>query len=95
MASRSPGLVHLNADAGADCNGGSVQSRRSMEGKPVMDRVEFEHADNDEVERDNIVQEPRDDQNKDAGDNGDNRRYMGGGDDHDFSCRFLGEIGWG
>jgi hypothetical protein len=72
----------------------AFKGRRSMEAEPVMDGIEFEHADNDEVERDDIVQQARDNEDKNACDNGDKRRDMGGGDDHDFPLGFA-VIEWG
>jgi hypothetical protein len=50
----------------------------------VMDVVEADEADKDEIDGDNVVEKSRHDQDQDAGNDGDNRRDMGSGDDHDF-----------
>jgi hypothetical protein len=69
----------------------AFQSRTSMPAEPVVDGVELYQADENEVDGDNVIQQARDEQNEYPGDNGDERRDMGGGDDHDFSW-VLGNI---
>src|SRR5579863_139416 len=49
----------------------------------VVDGVEPDQALDDEIDRNNNIEEPRDDQNEDAGNEGDDRRQFGSGDDHD------------
>jgi hypothetical protein len=61
-----------------------LPGENSMPHDPVMDRVELDEADEDQIDRDNVVQEPRHDENEQAGDDGNDRRDMGGGNDHDF-----------
>ena len=56
---------------------------------PVVDAIEPRQSDNNEIDRDDEVQQPRHDQNEDAGNKGDKRRDMFGGDDHGFSYRFC------
>ena len=65
-----------------------------MPREPVMDGIELYDADENEIDGDNIIEQPRDDQNEYPGNDGDERRDMGGGDDHDFP-RCLRTIDWG
>src|SRR5271170_3031379 len=51
---------------------------------PVVDAIEPRQSDNNEIDRNDEVQQPRHDQNEDAGNKGDKRRDMFGGDDHGF-----------
>src|ERR1700733_6387626 len=51
---------------------------------PVVDAIEPHQTDNDEIDRDDEVQQPRHDQNEDAGNKSDKRSDMFGGDDHGF-----------
>ena len=51
----------------------------------MIDAIEPHQSDDNEIDRDDEVQQPRHDQNEDAGDKGDKRRDMGGGDDHGFA----------
>jgi hypothetical protein len=74
----------LNADAGAECNADAG----SMPVDEMMHVVETDQADEDEIDGDDVVEQPRHDQNQDAGDDGDKRRDMGSGDDHDFPSSF-------
>jgi hypothetical protein len=73
----------LNADAGGECNAGAG-AFALMPVDEVMDVIEADEADKDEIDGDNVVEKPRHDQDQDAGNDGDNRRDMGSGDDHDF-----------
>jgi hypothetical protein len=73
----------LNADAGGECNVG-INAFALMPVDEVMDVVEADEADKDEIDGDNVVEQPRHDQDQDAGNDGDKRRDMGSGDDHDF-----------
>jgi hypothetical protein len=61
----------------------------------VMDVVEAHQADEDEIDGDDIVEEPRHDQDQDAGNDSDKRRDMGSSDDHDFVLLGFARIGWG
>ena len=49
----------------------------------MMDAVELDHADENEIDRDDVVEQPRHDQNQDAGKDGDPRCEVCSGDDHD------------
>jgi hypothetical protein len=50
----------------------------------MMDVVETDQTDENEIDGDDVVEQPRHDQNQDAGNDGDKRREMSTGDDHDF-----------
>jgi hypothetical protein len=63
----------------------ATPERRSMPVDEMMDAIEPDQADEDEIDRDDIVEEPRHDQDQYAGNDGDERRDMGSGDDHGFS----------
>jgi hypothetical protein len=58
---------------------------------PVMDRVELNEAGKNQIDGDDVVEEPRDDQNQYPGEDGDKRRDMGSGDDHGF----IPSVCWG
>jgi hypothetical protein len=58
----------------------------------VMDVVEADEANENQIDGDDVVEEPRHDQNQDAGNKRDKRRDMGSGDDHDLSFYVFG--GW-
>jgi hypothetical protein len=47
-----------------------------------MNAVEAYEADENEIDGDDEVQQPGHDQDQDAGDEGDGRREIGGGDEH-------------
>src|ERR1700728_1080497 len=51
----------------------------------MIDAVKSHQSDNDQINSDDIVQKPRQDQDQDAGDKGNERRNMGGSNDHGFS----------
>jgi hypothetical protein len=55
----------------------------------VMDGIEPGQSDDNEIDRDNDIEKPRHDQDQNAGDECDNRRDMGGGDNHWISYRFC------
>ena len=57
---------------------------RLMPVDEMMNAVEFDHADKNEINGDDVVEQPRHDQNQDAGKDGDPRSKMRSGDDHDF-----------
>jgi hypothetical protein len=69
----------------------ATPASNSMEGDPMVDGVELHEADENQINGDDVVQEPRDKENKDSRNNGDKRRDMGGGDDHGFASGVLGE----
>jgi hypothetical protein len=48
----------------------------------MMDGIEPDQSDDNEINRDNNVQKPGHDQDENSGDQGDQRRDMGGGEDH-------------
>jgi hypothetical protein len=50
----------------------------------MMNAVEPNDTDDDQIDGDNDVEKPRHDQNENAGNERDNGRDFGGGDDHDF-----------
>jgi hypothetical protein len=56
----------------------------------MVDVIETDQTDKNEVDGDDVIEEPRHDQNQNAGNDGDKRRDMGSGDDHDFSFSVLG-----
>jgi hypothetical protein len=58
---------------------------------PVMDRVELNEAGENQIDGDDVVEQPRYDQNQDPGKDGDKRRDMGSGDDHGF----FPSVRWG
>jgi hypothetical protein len=58
---------------------GSVETRLVDE---VVDRVEADQADDDEIEGNDEVQQPWNDQDQNAGDQRDNRRDVSDGEDH-------------
>jgi hypothetical protein len=60
----------------------------------MVDVVEPDQADEDQIERDDIVEEPRHDQNQYAGNEGDKRRDVSGGDNHEFSLGFVNFLGF-
>ena len=49
----------------------------------MMDAVELDHADENEIDGDDVVEQPRHDQNQDTRKDGDPRSEMCSGDDHD------------
>ena len=51
----------------------------------MMDAVEFDRADENEIDRDDVVEQPRHDQNQDTGKDGDPRSEMCSGDNHDLN----------
>ncbi len=51
----------------------------------MIDGIEPDQSDDNEVDRDDIAQQSRHDQDEDAGEEGDKRRDVGRGDDHGFS----------
>jgi hypothetical protein len=62
----------------------AMPTQRLMKVDPMVDAVELHQADEDEIDGDNVGQQSRDEQNEDAGDDGDKRRDMGSGNDHGF-----------
>jgi hypothetical protein len=48
----------------------------------MMYGVEPDQADENEIDRDDIIEQSRNDQNENASKNGDERGDVGGGDDH-------------
>jgi hypothetical protein len=66
----------------------------SVEVEEVVDAIETDQSDKNEIDRDDIVEQPRHDQNQNAGNDGDEWRDMGRGDDHDCPLG-LRKIGWG
>jgi hypothetical protein len=69
-------MLAANATPGA--------ARRSMPVDEMVDAVEADQPDKNEVDGNDVIEQPRHDQNQDARDKGDERRDMGSGDDHDF-----------
>jgi hypothetical protein len=61
----------------ASCGGDSVEVDE------MVDAVETDQADKNEIDGDDEVEQPRHDQNQNAGNEGNERRDMGSGDDHD------------
>jgi hypothetical protein len=71
----------LNANAGAQRN--IVEKpRASMEIDPVVDAVKLHEADENEINCDDVTQEPRNQQNENPGEDRDNGCQMGSGNDH-------------
>jgi hypothetical protein len=48
----------------------------------VMDAVEADDADEDQIDGNDVIEQARHDEDQDAGNNRDERRDMGRGDDH-------------
>jgi hypothetical protein len=71
----------LNADAGRECNAGK-DSLALMPIDEVVHTVKADQADEDEINGDNVVEQPRHDQNQNAGNDGNPRREMGTGNNH-------------
>ena len=61
---------------------------RLMPVDEMMHVVETDQADEDEIDGDDVVEQPWHDQDQDTGDDGDERRDMSSGDDHDFPSSF-------
>src|SRR5579872_720169 len=55
----------------------------------VMDGIEPDQAFDDQINGDDDVEKPRHDQNENAGNQRDNGRDFGGGDDHDLPRRWI------
>ena len=71
----------LNANAGAQRNT-REKPCALMEIDPVVDAIELHEADENEIKRDDVIQEPRDQQNENPGEDRDKWRQMGSGNDH-------------
>ena len=55
----------------------------------MMDGIEPHQSDDDEIDRDDEVQQSRYKEDENTADQGDKRRDMGGGDDHDCPLEGL------
>jgi hypothetical protein len=55
----------------------------------MMDGVEPDQPFDDQIDGDDDVEKPRHDQNENAGNERDDRRDFGGGDDHDLPRRWI------
>jgi hypothetical protein len=64
-----------------------MSTARSAE--EVMDGVEPDQPFDDELDGDDDVEKPRHDQDENAGNERDDRRDFGGGDDHDLPRRWI------
>jgi hypothetical protein len=74
---------------------GAPSTRGLMPIDEMMDAVEADQTDEDQIDGDDVIEQPRHDQNQNPGKDGNPRREMGTGNNHDFVlCRFGG-IGWG
>jgi hypothetical protein len=73
----------------ASCGGDSVEVDE------MVDAVEADQADKNEIDGDDEVQQPRQYQNQNAGNEGDKRRDMSGGDDHDCPLGLERMVGIG
>ena len=60
----------------------------------MVDAVEPDQACQDEVDGDDVVQQPRHDQDQNAGDKGDERRYVSDGEDQFKTPGMLRMIGF-
>src|SRR5262249_43510267 len=78
----APGPLMITA-AGADARAQFGRPAAAASADEVIDAVQSNEADDDEVDGDNVVQQPRHDQDQNAGDEGDQRRDMGNGDGHE------------
>jgi hypothetical protein len=58
--------------------------RRSMPVDEMVDAVQADQPDKNEVDGNDVIEQPRHEQNQDTGDKGNERRNMGSGDNHDF-----------
>jgi hypothetical protein len=54
----------------------------------MMDGIEPHQSDDDEIDRDDEVEQPRHQQDENTADQSDKRRDMGGGDDHEKPLGF-------
>jgi hypothetical protein len=84
-----------------------LQLERDLFGKPistvadhalvpieeVMDAVEADDADEDQIDGNDVIEEARHDEDQDAGNNRDERRDMGRGDDHGLTLWLNYEVG--
>jgi hypothetical protein len=50
----------------------------------VVDSVETHQSNDDEIDRDNEIEQPGHEQDENTGDQGDKRRDMGGSNDHEI-----------
>jgi hypothetical protein len=64
-----------------------------MKVDPVMDAVELHNADEDEIDRNDVAQQPRHQENEYPGNDGNKRSEMGSGNDHWFSSKLKGTLG--
>src|ERR1700722_17801992 len=58
-----------------------------------MEVVETDDADEDQIDGNDVIEEPRHDEDQDAGDKCDQRRDVGRGDDHDLNL-LVELFGW-
>src|SRR5215467_16310829 len=79
--SMRPTLMITAADADARAQFGLPAADESAD--EVIDAVQSNEADDDQVDGDNVVQQPRHDQDQDAGDESNKRRDVGNGDGHE------------
>jgi hypothetical protein len=59
----------------------------------MIDAIEPHQADNNEVDSHDEIEQPRHQQDENTGDQGDKRRDMGGGNDHDILESFALSFG--
>jgi len=78
--------------AGADARAQFGWPAAGVSADEVIDAVQSNEADDDEVDRDDVVQQPRHEQNQNAGDEGNERRDMGNGDGHEDLLGRLDEL---
>src|SRR5262249_10132993 len=76
-----PALMITAADADARAQFGLPAADESAD--EVIDAVQSNEADDDQVDGDNVVQQPRHDQDQNACDEGNKRRDVGNGDGHE------------
>ena len=56
----------------------------------MVDGIKAGQPDNDEIDRDDEIEEPRHQKDEDTGNKRDKRRDMGGGNDHEILFSFCG-----
>jgi hypothetical protein len=63
-----------------------------MKVEPMMDAIKLHHTDENEIDRDDVAQQTRHQENEYPGNDGDKRGDMGSGNDHWFSSRLQGTL---
>src|SRR5215831_3646183 len=78
--------------AGPDARAQFGRPAAGVSADEVIDAVQSNEANDDQIDRDNVVQQPRHDQDQDAGDEGNERRDVGNGDGHEDLLGWVDEL---